>query len=155
MKWVELLIGWVLVLIVVAVGGILLLAMYAQAASVILSLVASAGVVGVLCLIFAPIAILIGWLLMLWERRGVLKKGWRLLRASWALALAWVAQTILEMLKGTGWTLLAAAGWLVLVGGPAAVLWALLEKEWWVLAFALPPTAGSWCMRLWIVRQKW
>lgn len=46
-------------------------------------------------------------------------------------------------------------GWLILLGTTGTAVWALLASEWWVLAFALPPTAGSWCMRLWIVRQKW
>ena len=53
--------------------------------------------------------------------------------------------------KGYG-SFLEGMGWLILLGSTGTAVWALLASEWWVLAFALPPTAGSWCMLAW---WKW
>lgn len=79
----------------------------------------------------------VNWFKQLWARRRIFE-----LHAAWVLG---------RMI----WTIWLAAGWLILLGCTGTAVWALLAREWWVLAFALPPTAGSWCMRLWIVRQKW
>ena len=46
-------------------------------------------------------------------------------------------------------------GWLWLLGWTAVVLIALVEGRWWMFSMCLTVATGSWCMRLWIVRQRW